>query len=58
MASCCECGKDSPMNRACQYCGEIYCEAHWPLHMSRERRHEGLAEEISRLWRHEHPMVA
>jgi len=58
MARCNECKIDSPHNRACQYCREIYCEAHWPLHISQEKGNERLAEGIARLWRHEHPLVA
>lgn len=58
MARCCDCGKDYMKNRACEHCGEIYCETHWPLHMSLEKSNEKLAREIARVWRHEHPLVA
>lgn len=48
---CDECGKITPKNKKCEFCGKTYCEDHYSQHMAWERRHENLAEDASRLWK-------
>ncbi len=51
LARCHECGSELPDNRRCQFCDHSFCEEHWPSHLAREKRYEGLAEDASKLWK-------
>jgi hypothetical protein len=51
MEKCVECGRETIENKKCEYCEKTFCDAHMPQHMSWERRHEGLAEDSSKLWK-------
>ena len=51
MEKCAECGRETIENKKCEYCGKTFCDTHMPQHMSWERRHEGLAEDSSKLWK-------
>lgn len=51
MKRCDSCGKEHARLSECQFCHKAFCPDDYTKHMAWERRHEGLAEESSRLWR-------
>lgn len=51
MKKCDACGKEHPGIRECQFCHKAFCPDDYARHMAWERRHEGLSEESSKLWR-------
>jgi len=51
MKRCDACGKEHPRISECQFCHKEFCPDDYARHMAWERRHEGLAEESSKLWR-------
>jgi hypothetical protein len=51
MKKCDACGKEHPSICECQFCHKVFCPDDYARHMAWERRHEGLAEESSKLWR-------
>lgn len=51
MPECAKCGKEFPTLQTCQYCDKQFCDDDYIAHMAWERRHEGLAEEQTKLWK-------
>ncbi|MFI5448606.1 MAG: hypothetical protein ACHQ03_02415 [Candidatus Bathyarchaeia archaeon] len=54
MPKCDKCGQESSNLEKCQFCGKSFCEADYPEHMARERRHEDLAKAEGTFWRQKH----
>jgi len=52
---CKTCGLVGGRNTRCDYCGEVFCGRHLAKHLAWEKRHNELAEEVSRFWREEKP---
>jgi len=54
MPKCEKCGQESIKLEKCQFCAKSFCDADYPAHMARERRHEGLAKDEGEFWRQKH----